>query len=441
MSDKSWTDDYVDFLASFTDAPPLYSRFMAWSLLGAVLSGNVSPISLAAEDLRPNFWTILIGPSGEARKSTELKMARRIARKADPSVTAPQGGSFVGVLEHLQKNPNILFVFDEFKRYMDWMSQDYNREAKAFFTEIYDWPYDEDWVATRAAGRGSYSGNDNNIRIKGPSVSMALGSTESWLTGAIGRSDMVSGFLVRYLLIPFAGKEKTFSYPPDRDKRWENRIVSTLSAAKKVHFRYHVLSEAREAYQEWYDKTLQLPTFQNSVILQPYFHRMTVYAWKICMVEAIAQVLLTPMGLADTWALEGGKAEKELKIDADLMNQATKWLTATLGPLAEMFEDSLAKGRFQEQRRDVIEAIKGVRVKHGFIKHTDLMRQVKLSSRDLKSVLGTLLEEERIISAKELTGKRGRVPVWYRALRQGEEWEERMAAAGRFWDKRKNDGQ
>jgi hypothetical protein len=432
----SWTESYVGFLASFTDAPEVYSRFMAWSVLGATLAGKCTPISIAADDLRPNFWVILVGPSGEARKSTQLKVARRMARKADDKLPAPQGGSYVGVLEHLQKNPNIFFVFDEFKRFMEWMNNEYNREAKSFFTEIYDWPWDEEWVATRAAGRGSYSGQTNSIRIKGPCVSMAIGSTEAWLTSAVGRSDLVSGFLPRYLMIPYPGKTKSFSYPPDRDKNWENSLTQTLRAAAKVNFRYKVKSEAREAYQVWYDEMRASPTFQQSITLQPYFHRMTVYAWKICMVESVARIITQEGGLSDSWGLDGQKMEQEVTIDAEIMKTATEAITSTLDPLADMFEDSLAKGKYQEQRRDIIEVLKAVAEQHGFISHSALMRRVKIDKRDLKAVVDGLTDERRLIQAQHLTGKRGRVPVMYRLLRRGEDYDERMLAAMKYWDKR-----
>lgn len=436
----SWTEDYVNFLASFTDAPPVYSRFMAWAVLGAALSGQCAPISIAADDLRPNFWVILVGPSGEARKSTELKVCRRMARKADDRLPAPQGGSFVGVLEHLQKNPNILFVFDEFKRFMAWMAEDYNREAKSFFTEIYDWPYDEDWIAARAAGRGSYAGQTNSIRIKGPAVSMCIGSTAEWLTGAVGRSDLVSGFLPRFLLIPYPGKEKTFSYPPERCKNWENRLTQALRAAKKVRFRYKVTSGAREGFQKWYDQVKVNDVFEQSPILRPYFHRMTVYAWKICMVEAVSQVITKPGGLSDSWGMEGQVMEQEVTIDESMMKLATEALSETLEPLADLFEDSMAKGRFQEQQRDVIEALKAVKKKHGFISRSALLRQVKQSTQDLDKVTKTLVDASRLIFAKHITGKRGRVPMMYRLLRRGEDFDEKMEQAGKFWNTRDNDG-
>lgn len=434
---KSWSDDYVDFLASFTDAPPLYSKFMAWSLLGAALAGQVAPISLAAEDLRPNFWTILIGPSGEARKSTELKIARRMARRIDKGIAAPQGGSYVGVLEHMQSNPNILFTFDEFKRFMEWLGNDYNREAKSFFTEIYDWPYDEDWVAKRAAGRGNYASQNNSIIIKGPCVSMILGSTEEWLTGAVGRSDMVSGFLVRFLLIPYPGKDTVFPYPPERDKNWENRLMTTLQAARKAKFRYHVTSESREAYQDWYNTVKDNRVFKESAVLRPYFHRMTIYAWKICMVEAIARVLAEPGGLSDTWGLEGQTFDKELKIDAELMGVATDALTGTLEPLIEIFEDSMAKGKFQEQRRDVVEALKAVQDQHKCLVRSTLMRQVKLPKRDLDQVIDALVEERKLVIATQITGKRGKPPVWYRFVRMGEDFDDIQERMEKFWGKKK----
>jgi hypothetical protein len=265
---------------------------------------------------------------------------------------------------------------------------------------------------------------------------MAIGSTEEWLTGAIGRSDMVSGFIPRFLLVPYPGKESVFNYPPDRDRNWEDRLILSLKAARRVKYRYKVLSEARATYQEWYDHTAKAAAFEHAPMLRPYFHRMTVYAWKICMVEAVSQRMTKPMGMADAWNLEGVPMSLEVTIDKAMMLLATSFLTLTLAPLAAMFEDSMVRGRFQEQQRDVIEILKAVKPKHGFISRSDLLRAVKQSTQDLDKVTQALIESGRLLSAQHLTGKRGRIPLMYRLLRHGEDLEERQAAAVKFWDKR-----
>lgn len=402
----SWSENYADFVEAFSDSPRVYSKFAAWTVAGAVLSPSCIPLTWGIDKIRPNFWTVIVGPSSIARKSTQLKVARRILLQASPDTMAPQGGSYEGILERMAKTPVVLFVFDEMRRFFSWMDRKYNVEVKPWLTEIYDWPADMPWDAARAGQRGKHGNGDTGIKIKGPGVSVLTATVDDWLSKSVTPDDFAGGFMVRWLFVPYPGKTKDYRAPIDADEMWERKLAWHLRRLREKRWRFRIQEEPRRAYGEWSTRFEQEDFWDGMPWMKPYATRLSIYALKIAMVEGILR-----------FELKEDTVEPLIDIDEELIAVGTKAVEWVGRQATRLLRDELAIGKFQEWRRDLLKIL---REKPGeWVPRSKVSNAMKLGPKQLDDVVNALEEGDLMVRYNFTTG-RGRPKFMLRAVQDGE---------------------
>ena len=109
--------EYAELQAKYIEAPPQFPYMAFLTALGSVLSGRVTLATVHKP--QPRLYTVLLGPSGESRKSTTIVQAIEFFRRSltrDFNLNLCDGvGSDIGLLRKLKKHNSLLLSLDEFK--------------------------------------------------------------------------------------------------------------------------------------------------------------------------------------------------------------------------------------------------------------------------------------------------------------------------------------
>lgn len=413
----NWIDDYVRYVSTGSDTPELYSRVSALSLLGNALCRRCEPLLYGHEQVRTNFWTLIIGPSTEARKSTQLRVFRRMARRSVEGLIAPTDGSREGIIDFMEDNPVTTLTYDEFKHFADWMDRKYNDGTKGVFTTMYDWSKDEPYTMARAKNRFTGEARNNTV-IQGPALGIYACTTPDWLSAGMSADDFASGFFARFLFCCYPGRTITHDIPPQGDANLFEQLAHQLKIGSNNRYRFDAQQSTGLYYAKWMKGFLSSSHVKARSELRPIAHRWTVYAWKIAMVYAASELIGNCMIEAVT---------KTVMLEKRHVHDAATILDKLLALLANTLEDELAATPHQRRRRDVLRAVAGA---GGIMKRKDLMRSLRWQSNELHNTLSAMVEEEKVELIKySPPGSKGRTPEYVLLIESGSSADEQRAAA------------
>ncbi len=284
----SFIDSYIKHAVKTCDAPEIFHKFMARTAIG-IIARNKVYLQFGANKIYNHIWMLFLADSTTFRKSTAMRIGLRIVDRVDETLRYPVGFSPESLWPTLEKQPSGFFFYSEFKAFADMLAQKYMGGADAFLTDLYDVP---DVPLRRELKSAVY-------RITTPTISIEAASTFSWFLKSMLESDIESGYIPRWLIVPAKTKEHDYPYPPDEDETEVNELV------RKLHDIYEYIGlnskvegqgeskpikmsfdpAAREEYIKWssgYEKNIDTKS-----LLSPCFSRLITYAQKFSMIEAL----------------------------------------------------------------------------------------------------------------------------------------------------------
>ena len=217
--------DYISYANGRSDGPIKYKRYMAYALLGSVIADR-SYLDLGYTTLYPNFYMMLVGPSGKVRKSTCINHMKEIATRVSNKILWSGNFSDEGLLEKLQKDRTGMIVEGEFAKMMAGLQKKFALQGRAILTDIYECP--EVYPMPIRVKKEEELAE----MIESPVLSIVSASTPEWLLEYTEPSDIVGGFLGRFLFI----------YAENREEE-RNRLAYDVSLREKLVKRLHKLRE------------------------------------------------------------------------------------------------------------------------------------------------------------------------------------------------------
>lgn len=227
---------YLEYLGS-TEAPIIYHRWSFITVVGALLSGNVS-FQHGHFVVDPNLYVMLIGTPG-ARKSTAVKLANRLLIKAGYKHIAPSKTSKEKFIQDLGerhepqdtdileqnifgdsdvqlegKNTPCLVCPDEFNNFVG----EGNISFLSILGELWDY-------------KGIYENkvkNSKSTKIPNPIITILAGNTPVSFTRCFPPEALDQGFLSRLLLIFSEPTGIRIPFPKPPDAALESELVSRL---------------------------------------------------------------------------------------------------------------------------------------------------------------------------------------------------------------------
>lgn len=269
--------DYVDLLARSTEAPGEYHYYFFMTVLGLVIGKRAHVFY--GRKLYPNFYVVLIGRSGKARKTTAMRFAKDLLFEINEEIMVitgvPSGESIVRILD--KKNKIALVYQEEFSVILKKASQEANCVIPRL-TEIYDVP-DKIENPTKDAPACA----ENFL------LSFVAGSTREWLLSSLNVKDIHGGFANRFAFV--VGKPKPPIPLPVRydQTRWDSLVEKILAIDTTLKFDgnhcFELDDEAKKLWCEYYAQTYNKiwPSAEMSLLAE----RLPEKVFKVALVYAV----------------------------------------------------------------------------------------------------------------------------------------------------------
>lgn len=233
---------YEQSMALYTDAPEVFHRAAAYGVFGALMTRWRYRCRLQGGSPArwSNLWMLLVGDSGEGRKSTAVRMAEDVLMGVDPTLLAPHDGSPEGFLQDLMKkeqqmagNAATIIIQPEFTTLLANFKKSYALSLKPLLMDFYDVPN----IFKKALSKSSFLIPSPRVSMLGAIATELLpvySEQEDWLGGFFSRTMIIKGERSRT-----CPRAKT---PPNEViakhanalrgvmKRWRNSQVSTKPA-------------------------------------------------------------------------------------------------------------------------------------------------------------------------------------------------------------------
>ncbi len=353
---------YKEFCTEITDAPENYHDYMAMATVGIVM-GNDVYLPFGDTRIYPNVWLILLGDSSYSRKTTSINIGKKLLSEVFPERIYPNEFSQEKIQSLLGDHPAGGFFFSEFVTLMGLLSRDYMSGTKGFLADIYDSPF----TYRRETQKGT-------VEIRNPAISIISATTQSWFTDRMKESDIMGGFLPRFLMIMPGQKTKSLAIPPEADfekKKVLRNILEKISQIKGVAY---LKPDAKAYFEGWYEKLCSWPSNGRT---QPFIQRLQIYTLKFAMILS---------------AINSG----DLKINHENMAQAVEMVRRAAKDLTKIDDEELVFGKVQINMKKVIDYLR----KHGQTPKSKLLMNTRLSSREFLEAITTLMDSERVKEVK-----------------------------------------
>lgn len=270
-----FVDDFVAYAQEFTGCP---KPFLEWSaiLCLSVVAGRKHVLRRGDWDVHPNLWVMLLGNSS-SYKSTGLAIARRLLREACPDVLLGQEYSSEKLLDDLSTNSHRLFTYDEAETFFKMLGQKYNPTLKSALMTLWR----DDWYVRKT--------KQGEVIIKDAYLCWAGASTPVQIAQQINGhdTDLLSGMLPRFTIVPYFGDEHSIANPPPSDPVKKSALVATLKSLAFTGEREYTYQNSTMAkIEEWqirFDKRLR----DQDQMLGAFFRKMRdEHFHKLAMISA-----------------------------------------------------------------------------------------------------------------------------------------------------------
>lgn len=238
-------DDFVDYNKDFTGCPEIFVRWAGLYALSAV-ANHKHIIRRGNWDVRPNIWILLLGNSSSF-KSIGLSSARKILHEACPHILASQEYSHEAFIEDVAMNPHRIFFYDEAESYWKMLAQKYNAPMRSAMMSLYN----NVPIQRRIKGK---DGKGETHTITDSYVCWAGASTPFQIASHLDGSttDLLSGMLPRFIIVPYFGKETYIEEPPGDDLGKRQNLIRRLEELYKSPARqYSYTPEALAIKHKW----------------------------------------------------------------------------------------------------------------------------------------------------------------------------------------------
>lgn len=273
-------EDFVDYNKDFTGCPDIFVRWAGLYALSAV-ANHKHIIRRGNWDVRPNIWILLLGNSSSF-KSAGLSSARKLLHEAVPHILASQEYSHEAFIEDVAMNPHRVFFYDEAESYWKMLAQKYNAPMMSAMMSLYgNVP-----IQRRIKGR---DGKGETHTITESYVCWAGASTPYQIAAHLNGSttDLLSGMLPRFIMVPYFGKENYIEEPPGDNLSKRAVLVHHLEDLFKSPIReYTYTPAALKIKHDWLNRFTKRMDKAELLMMAFYKKMRDEHIHKIAMISA-----------------------------------------------------------------------------------------------------------------------------------------------------------
>jgi len=367
---------YVTYCAQATDAPEVYHVAAGLATLAGAVADKLPFRLVGDRPTYPNMWSVLLGQSRAARKTTSVNLGAEMLADAAPVRVLPDAGSFEQLVDEIQATPTGLIVHPEFAHFLKTTERGYAAPLRTLLMQLYDCPR-----------RFTRTLKKKKIVIETPIVlSMSAACATPLLCAYTDDLDWTGGFLPRCLLV-YAERERLAL--PLGDDAWRQQLVAWLANAvqRPVPVCGGLDEEARRYLFDW-----QITIERDAPRTEPH--------WSFCCAFPMLAAKMAVLYAFDSEEHE--RLGPGWTVHPWYVWLAIEFLTKQYLPrLAAMFE-RVTLNPFERSRQRAIDAIRDGgptgRPRAAVIRHT------RISAREFGEVLDTLIGEEIALESRDARG-------------------------------------
>ena len=322
---------------------------------------------------------MLVGNSGEARKTTAIRIGSEMLHDVAPSLYGAMPGSEEGLVDALAQQENQIIVYGEFGQFLEKAQSGYLSALKTRYTQIYD---GDRTARTMAKGRKSVADN--------PRLSMLAGITMEFLETFTTTVDWSGGFLNRFFVV-LCERERTVISPTE-DVAEAEALAARLKLLYEGELRpYRGLDADAAAYWERWSQEREKRLHGQ---FMPELTRGLTSRTPTLLLK-IALLLAFDEGRCHAGAGKAAAAGYTVSLD----NIKTAAAIATVQEdSASALAQHIAENADRRDRRTVLKSLNGVPASFG-----ELIQRSRIQKRKLVPVIESLVEEGALIKLTDAT--------------------------------------
>jgi hypothetical protein len=294
--------------------------------------------------------------------------------------------SLEGMLEAFRAKNCKLIVYDELKHLMDNEAKSYGAGLITFFTSIWDSP------AIHRVEIRSLAEDEKTIH--NPILNIIAASTPDWLQ--VSEMDIRGGFLGRFLPIQSGNERRRLAIRPPIDKTVQEALLERFVSLTRIKHQYtwHDDAEApfKKFYNQLHDEADALPNIAN---IMPFWSRIDTHVRKLAMI------------------FDACSAEPTFQITVQNLEYAIRFM-GEVTKFNKMMLDRITFSRSEQIEQRFRDELNG----HADgVDHSKLLRDLHLNADEMRRVVESLLEKDRIEVHEIKTAKAKKPTKMYRLTR------------------------
>jgi len=376
---------YFDYASPTIDSPDIYQEVCAIMLISTLLARRVYFV-LGTHKVYTNIWAAIFAPSTTYRKSTSISIAKNIIRTWFKDYLIPEEFSQEALMQYFTKNGSKgILIWSEFGAFLASCQKQYMSGIKEFLSDIYDCPD----YKKRILKESTYT-------VEEPYINILTATTLDWFLRSIEASDIMGGFLARFIYIVATKKDKKKLIPfPERpDDEKLNRFLKYLTELGPLEGEAIFDDESKKIYEEWitsHEKAIDKESFTQTIA--GFFGRLGTTCLKLAVIFQISE-------------------ELKIHVKANAMKRAVNFAEQLKENIYLLLSDKIGFSREEREKKKILELVQ----ERGIIDRSMLLRYSGMKSKTLDEYLNTLMEEGRIEKIETRISYRNRTKTEYKFI-------------------------
>jgi hypothetical protein len=402
LEEDNFITQYVTWASNRTDAYNEYHYGLGLSML-SIAAQRAAVLRMENDFIYSNLWCFFLGLSSVSRRTTSIKLAKRILDQNEITTSEmPKSFTPESLVEILDETPKAYFIKDEAAQLLVGLKRNYMSDLRYVLCDLYD---GEDYSRRL---RTSKTKGKTNFVIKRPYITMVMATTPDTFEKTSDVENLTSGWFYRYLWF-YPNHPKTVRvmkmYNPDaihEEVNLRRRLLDTwilFSAHSEEPVKFQLTQDAMEYYNEWCVKHNDALAKLSDDPKLSMFARLQIHTLKLAMLFTIGRY----------GALE--EMDKgHITIWDEHVKEAIRIIENYFMPMAWKIYEMVELSESENDQKKILSAIKQ---RGGKIARRMLMRRVRMKSKDLDDAIHQLVNETKELKEIEVKGQRGGTMIYY----------------------------
>lgn len=392
MAERELSDFLTGYLkyTENSEPPIAYHTWTGISIIAGALQRKVY-LNWGFEEIFPNMYIVLVGPSGRARKGVAMGIGQKILQDV-PGVTMTCDSNTREALIAIQKRAIKDFedgTTGEIKfhcsvtAFAEELSVFLGQNDIKFLANLTQWYNSKDEWAHETKGTGRDS-------LRGLCFNLEGATAPDWIQSMLPQEAVGGGFTSRVIFIVEDGKGKTIpkGIQTEENKRLEEALKRDLERISYMSGAFTMDPEAEKLYTDWYVEQDNLAKAGQMAVADPrfagYCERRATHIRKLLMIMSASR--------SDELIICKEDFHRSLKV----LKAAELKMYKTFGGLGQAKYSSIT-----EMIKDYIQAVK-------IATRSDILRKFR---RDCDTgtlrIVEEVLSQMKVISIKRVPGREG----------------------------------